>query len=64
MCIEDGYEINPRHQQIVAHVILALHTWGGTEIGADGDVRRTRYIAGLSKTEAEGGKKLNWISKQ
>lgn len=51
VCVEDWHEIDSGHQQIIAHVVLALHAGGGTEIGADGDIRSTRYIAGLSKTE-------------
>ena len=55
MCVEDGDEIDSCHQQIIAHVVLALHAGGGTEIGADGDIRSTRYIAGLSKRRVVGG---------
>lgn len=49
MCVEDGHEIDSCHQQVIAHVVLALHAGGGTEIGADGDIRSTGYIAGLSE---------------
>ena len=49
MSVKDGHEVDPRHQQIVAHIVLALYARGGTEIGTDGDVRSTRYIAGSSK---------------
>ena len=51
VCVEDGYEIDPRHQQIVSHIVLALYAGGGTEVGADGDIGGTRNIARLSKTE-------------
>jgi len=51
VCVEDGHEIDPRHQQVVAHIVLALHAGGGAEIGADSDIRSTRYIAGSSKWE-------------
>ena len=54
MCVEDGHEIDSCHQQIIAHVVLALYAGGGTEIGTDSDVRSTRYVAGLSKTEVVG----------
>ena len=54
MCVEDGHEIDSCHEQIIAHVVLTLHAGGGTEIGADCDIRSTRYIAGLSKTEVVG----------
>ena len=46
MCVEDGHEIDPGHQQIVAHIVLALHAGSGAEICADCDVGSTRYIAG------------------
>ena len=57
VCVEDRHKIDPCHQQIVAHVVLALYGGGGTEIGTDGDIGSTRYIARLSKMEevGEGG---------
>jgi hypothetical protein len=55
VCVEHRGEIDPGHQQIVAHVVLALYAGGGTEIGADGDIRSTRDIAGLSKMEVKEG---------
>lgn len=55
VCVEDGHKIDSGHQQIIAHVVLALHAGGSTEIGADGDIRSTRYIAGLSKTGSVNG---------
>jgi len=45
VCVEDGDEIDPCHEQIVAHIVLALHAGSGTEIGADGDIGSTGYIA-------------------
>jgi len=50
VCVEDGYEIDPRHQQIVSHIVLALYGGGGTEVGADGDIGGTGHIARLFKT--------------
>lgn len=64
MCVEHRGEIDPCHQQIVTHVILALHAGSGTEIGADGDIRSTRHIAGLSKTEVKEGRKGSRISRR
>ena len=46
VCVKYGYEIDPRHQQIVTHVVLTLYAGGGAEVGADGDVGSTRDIAG------------------
>jgi hypothetical protein len=45
VCVKDRHKVDPGHQQIVAHVILTLYAGSGTEIGADSDIRRTRYIA-------------------
>ena len=66
MCVKDGHEIDPCHQQIIAHVILALYAGGGTEIGADGDIRSTGHIAGLSGTEEveDKGRGLNRINRR
>jgi hypothetical protein len=50
VCVENGHEVYPGHQQIVAHIVLALYARGGTEIGADGYIGSTRNIAALSKT--------------
>lgn len=56
MCVEDGHEIDPCHQQIVAHVVLTLYAGGSTEIGTDGDIRGTRYIARSPKMgKGDGG---------
>jgi len=55
VCVEDGHEIDPRHQQIVAHIVLALHAGGGAEVGADGDIGSTRHIAGSSEREEADG---------
>lgn len=38
VCVEDGHEIDPGHQQIVSHIVSILDGRGGTEIGADGDI--------------------------
>jgi len=63
--VENRYEIDPRHQQIVSHVILALYTGGGTEVGAYGDIGGTGHIAGLFKTEEAGeGWKFSRINKR
>ena len=51
VCVEDGYEIYPRHQQIISHIVLTLYGGGGTEIGADGDIGGTGHVARLFKTE-------------
>ena len=51
VCVEDRYEIDPRHKQVVPHIVLALYAGGGTEVGADGDIGSTGHIARLFKTE-------------
>ena len=55
MCVENRCEIDPRHQQIVAHIVLALYAGGGTEVGADGDIRGTGHIAELFETGGTQG---------
>ena len=51
MCVKDGHEIDPGHQQIVAHIVLTLYGRSSAKISADCDIRSTRYVAGLSKRE-------------
>ena len=38
MRVENGHEVDSGHQQIVAHIILALYTGSGAKIGADGNI--------------------------
>ena len=51
VCVEDRYEIDPRHQQIVSHIVLALYAGGSAKISADSDIGGTGHITKLFKTE-------------
>jgi hypothetical protein len=38
VCVKDGHEIDPGHQQIVAHIILLLYARSSAKISAYGDI--------------------------
>ena len=43
--VEDGRQVDARHEEIVAHVVLPLNALRRAQVGRDGDRRRARDVA-------------------